>query len=336
MPSIEHLWRKRNILSLALLPAAALFAAAAGARRAAYRRRLLPARRLPVPVIVVGGITAGGGGKSPTVQALVAALKERRLAVGIIARGYGGSEAGPLLVDADSDPERCGDEALMHAVAAGVPVCIGADRPAAAGLLLENFRLDALISDDGLQHYRLGRDFEIACLSREALGNGWPLPAGPLREPASRLQQCDAIVRSDGRPQSEREHQLTLAAAGFADLAGGPLVAAGQIASMRTVAVAGTAHPRNFFASLAGLGIEPLASEGFADHHRFCPADLERLLAANPDAEAVLMTAKDAVKCARFRLPVPMYSLQLAPGLPDRLIDMVVECIENSRRRQDR
>ena len=336
MPFIEHLWRKRNILSLALLPAGLLFAAAAGGRRAAYRRRLLPARQVAVPVIVVGGITAGGGGKSPTVQALVAGLKSRGLKTGIIARGYGGSEAGPLLVRADSDPERCGDEALMHAIGSGVPVCVGADRPAAAGLLLENFRLDALISDDGLQHYRLGRDLEIACINREALGNGWPLPAGPLREPVGRLGQCAAIVRSDGSPESEREHELTLATDGFVNLADGRRLPAAEIASMRTIAVAGISCPRRFFSTLADLGIQPRASEGFPDHHRFRRADLTRLLARNPDAQAVLMTAKDAAKCAGFRLPVPMYSLLLEPGLPDRLIDMVAECIRNSPRRQQR
>ena len=330
MPSIEHLWRSRSILSFVLLPASLLFAAVAGCRRILYRLRLLPVRRLAVPVIVVGGISAGGGGKSPTVQALVAGLAERGIRTGIIARGYRGSAAGPVLVKADSDPRECGDEPVMHAIACKVPVCIGVDRPAAARWLLENFELDALISDDGLQHYRLGRDFEIACINADALGNGWLLPAGPLREPIGRLQSCDAIVRSDGRSSSEREYALSLAVSGFVDLADGSLRPVDQIAGLRTAALAGIARPQNFFASLAELGIEPLAAESFPDHHSFCRADLERLIERVEGLQALLMTAKDAVKCRRFELPVPMYSLSLVPGLPDRLIDLVAERIRTA------
>ena len=336
MPSIANLWRRRNIVSCALLPAAALFASAAAGRRALYRHQLLASHQVAVPVIVVGGITAGGGGKSPTVQALVTGLNERGIKAGIIARGYRGRHSGPLLVDANSDPQKCGDEALMHAQANLAPVSIAKRRPAAAELLLENFQLDAIISDDGLQHYRLARDFEIACISRSALGNGWPLPAGPLREPISRLQLCDAIVRSDGEPQSESEHQLILTDDGFADLADGRTFTADQLATKRTVALAGIARPENFFATLASLGIKPLANQGFPDHHRFCQADLERLLACNPEAEAVLMTAKDAPKCAGFQLPVPLYSLRLKPTLPDRLLDMVTECIRSGTKRQSK
>ena len=322
-----------SLASAALLPAALIFAGAACCRRLLYRCGLLATRRVDAPVIVVGGITAGGGGKSPTVQALVAGLAARGIRAGIIARGYGGSEAGPLLVRADSDPDRCGDEPVMHASAVDAPVCIGADRPAAARLLLERFELDALVSDDGLQHYRLERDFEIACISQDAFGNGRPLPAGPLREPVSRLAGCDAIVRSGGQRQSEQEHELVLTAGGFASLADGSSRSIEQIAQMRTIAIAGIARPEGFFASLRSLAIEPLAATAFPDHHRFRRASLERLLERTPDAQAVLMTAKDAVKCRRFSLPVPMYSLQMIPALPDALIDAVARRIRERSRK---
>ena len=193
------LWRKKGLVNYLLLPAAAVFSFAAMTRRRLYQSGFLRGSGgTHPPVVVVGNIVAGGGGKTPLVIALVEALKQRGLKPGIISRGFGGDYRGILAVSPDEDWRRCGDEALLLKRATGVPVCIGkrrcdaASHPDLAGC-------DLIISDDGLQHYALSRKVEICAVNGDfGVGNGWFLPAGPLRENYQRLQQCDFIVINRG------------------------------------------------------------------------------------------------------------------------------------------
>ncbi len=270
-------------------------------RRALYRVGILRAQRLPVPVIVVGNITVGGSGKTPLVRALAEDLARRGFRPGIVSRGYGGSDAGPAAVMADDDPLRVGDEPPLHA-AAGFPVWIGRDRPAAArALLAAHPHCDVLISDDGLQHYALARDMEIVAVDgSRALGNGLMLPAGPLREPAARLAEADAVVRvtvtsAPSAPVAAGETQAPLVPLPWRNLRDPALVAdPRQWRGEPVHALAGIGDPDRFFALLRGLGIDA-TTHPFPDHHRFVAAELDF-----PDAAAILMTEKDAVKCAGF------------------------------------
>ncbi|MBF2735861.1 MAG: tetraacyldisaccharide 4'-kinase [Betaproteobacteria bacterium AqS2] len=287
---MRRLWRRRTWRSALLLPAAGLFWLAAALRRAAYRRGLLRSWRCPLPVVVVGCLTAGGGGKTPTVLALARQLRARGRRPGVVSRGYGRAGRVPMLVTEASAPAEVGDEPLLlHA--AGLPAAVGADRPAAARLLLANNPgIDVVISDDGLQHYALQRDVEIVVLSAGyGLGNRWPLPAGPLREPASRLAAVDWVVRRGG-PAGEGEQELKLESEELRDRTGAPIDPA-ELAKEKIAACAGIAEPEAFFAALRRLGIEPVRELAFADHHRYQAADL-----AGVDAPWLATTAKDAIK----------------------------------------
>jgi tetraacyldisaccharide 4'-kinase len=293
-------------LAAALAPLAGVFAGASALRRALYRGRLLRVARLPVPVVVVGNITVGGSGKTPLVSALAAALAARGWRPGIVSRGYGrrndgGAGAAPLLGGPDADTARAGDEPVLLA-RAGHLVAVARDRVAAArALLAAHPDCNLILADDGLQHYRLGRDVEIAVLdATRGLGNGWRLPAGPLREPASRLAEVDAVVAvGAGAAQANAlwpgAWSATLAGETFHRVdAPGITTTAGALVGDGVHAVAGVGNPARFFARLEALGIRATAHP-FPDHHRFVAADL-----AFAGAQAILMTEKDAVKCAAF------------------------------------
>ena len=290
-------------LTAALTPLAGLFALATAVRRSLYRARVLTAERVGVPVIVVGNITVGGSGKTPLVAALAHALAARGRKPGIVSRGYGGSASrgAPLLVRPDTDPLLAGDEPVLLA-RTGFPVAVARDRVAAARALLDAHPdRDVIIADDGLQHYALARDFEIAVIdAARGFGNGWRLPAGPLRESPSRLDAVDAVVVLAGDVRAARAARagavaMTLAGSLFHRVDVPDVVAeAASLKGDRVHAVAGIGDPQRFFARLAALGIDAVA-HAFADHHRFVAADI-----ALPDARAILMTEKDAVKCRAF------------------------------------
>ncbi|HEX3631017.1 MAG TPA: tetraacyldisaccharide 4'-kinase [Casimicrobiaceae bacterium] len=283
-------------LSVLLAPAALAFRAATVIRRGLYRRGVFRTEHLPVPVIVVGNITVGGSGKTPLTIALASELASRGWHPGIVSRGYRATTRAPRAVGIDDDPDAVGDEPLLLA-RTGLPVWIGADRPAAArALLAAHPDRDLIIADDGLQHYALARDIEIAVIdASRGLGNGLPLPAGPLREPPARLGAVDAIVYLGGAGDSRREFAMTLAGERFVRLDDTAVSAdAVRFRSGEVHAVAGIGDPKRFFAQLAALGIAAHCHP-FPDHHRYVPADL-----ALPGATAILMTEKDAVKCRRF------------------------------------
>lgn len=301
---LEQYWYRISPLHLVLWPLSLAFAALAALRRLLYRAGVLAVTRLPVPVIVAGNINVGGTGKTPLVIWLAQLLRERGYHPGVVCRGYGGSAGTPQRAAAGSDPGVIGDEAVLLARRCGCPVWAGARRAAAArALLAAHPECDALISDDGLQHYALARDVEIAVIDGErGFGNGMLLPAGPLREPLQRLARVDALVVNGAAlfpramlPSGMPTFEMTLGGRTFYDLLN-PARQAGpeHFARQRVHAVAGIGNPRRFFNHLRELGIS-FTGHPFPDHHEFEAADF-----ACADADAVLMTEKDAVKCEQF------------------------------------
>ncbi|MHB8446797.1 MAG: tetraacyldisaccharide 4'-kinase [Rudaea sp.] len=291
------------------------FAAVSGLRRRLYAAGLLPRARLSVPVIVVGNINVGGTGKTPLTIALVESLRKRGFKPGVISRGYGGDAKNAMRVDAHSAPAVVGDEARLIFDATGVPVAVARKRAAAGRLLLQDGGVDVLIADDGLQHYPLCHDVEICVIDGERrFGNGRLLPAGPLREPLSRLTGTDFRVCNGGTPQTGEEPMALLgdAAVCLADPAQRrPLR---DLAGQRVHAVAGIGNPSRFFAKLRNAGID-VVEHAFPDHHVFAAADLDF-----GDTVPVLMTEKDAVKCIAFA-QAHWWSVPVRAHLPDEFLD---------------
>lgn len=292
----EAVWYGRHPLALVLAPLGWLYCGIARLRRAAYRRGLLTAYRSPAPVVVVGNLTVGGTGKTPLVLLIAQAAIERGWRPAIITRGYrGAARDWPRLVAPDDDPALVGDEPAMMAARRICPVIAGPDRAADARLALAGQRADLLICDDGLQHYRLARDLELAVIdARRGLGNRRCLPAGPLREPPGRLREVDLVV-INGESGSEGEVGFTLRPGDARSLARpGQTKPLAAFAGTRVTAVAGIGNPGRFFEMLAGYGIE-IDSRAYPDHHGFSASDL-----ADWPHGPVLMTEKDGVKCASF------------------------------------
>ena len=299
--SLQAFWNRKSALNFLLLPISWLFRAAVAFRRVLYRKGLLASSHPGVPVIVVGNLNAGGSGKTPFVVWLVEWLRSQGYCPGVISRGYGRSDTAILCVHSSSLAAEVGDEPLLIHVKAGVPVAVGANRLDAARLLLaRNPGVDIIVSDDGLQHYRLRRDLELVLADANNLfGNGWLLPAGPLREPVSRLSEAGALILTErngkakdlltGIPVFSVRHEP----AGFRNLTNGSHAASlPYVPGRMTEAVSGIARPENFFDLLTRLGINHHA-RAFADHYHFRPGDLD------PDAR-IVMTEKDAVKCRAF------------------------------------
>jgi len=329
---LTRVWYAPQPTALAQLlrPLSWLFGALAALRRAAYRLHVLRAHRLPVPVVVVGNLTAGGSGKTPLVAALVDALRARGRRPGIVSRGYGRRSKDTRAVDVGDDARDAGDEPLLLA-ALGVPVFVGAQRAAAAqALLAEHPDVDVVVCDDGLQHYALARDVEIAVVdgTRE-FGNRLLLPAGPLRERPSRLASVDAIVRLVATRRAEasprREFAMTLEPQHWRNVA--EPARAFDTALLRdasTVAIAGIANPERFFDALRAGGFRG-STHVFTDHHRYSAEDV-----AFSGARAILMTEKDAVKCRAFADP-RMWMQPIRARIDAPLVDLVLEKLNGSQ-----
>ena len=293
MPKLEQVWYERSPLVWPLLPLSALYCAVVGLRRWAYHLGLKKIQRLPVPVIVVGNLTAGGTGKTPLVGWLAQFLKQQGYRPGLVARGYGGTARHwPQQVRADSDPATVGDEPVLLAQTTGCPMAVAPDRVAAARALLAHSECDLILSDDGLQHYALGRDIEIAVVDGvRRLGNRFCLPAGPLREPASRLEQVDMVV-SNGLA-GRNEYGMQVQAGDAMNLLTGERRPLRSFRAEPVHAMAGIGRPERFFDDLRREGLS-IDAHAFPDHHAYRVEDL-----AFAD-RALLMTEKDAVKCRRF------------------------------------
>ena len=341
---LESEWERLGGGALVFLPLTLVFVLAVAVRRFLYRSRVLRAWRAPVPVIIAGNISAGGTGKTPLTLAILSILQRRGWTPGVVARGYGRVPSreqdprGVVRVYPDvATPEHFGDEPVLIARRSRVPVYISPDRPAAARALLEAHpEVNVLVSDDGLQHYALARDVELAVVDAERrFGNGLMLPSGPLREPVSRLRTVDAGVvnggHADGIPGAQ-QFPMRLAGEKFVALAGGEELTPQEFAlkarGRPVAAVAGIAHPERFFEHLAALGVSARA-RAFADHHAFQPAELKL-----PGAELVVMTEKDAVKCAAFA-DARMWFLHVEAILPPEFDEFLLARLAMARRRAD-
>ena len=290
---LQDIWYGGRKPGLTLLALSALYGAAVRLRRAAYRHGWLRAHRIGVPVIVVGNITVGGSGKTPLVIALVEHLRTQGWSPGVVSRGYGRRSHGQREVRADTSPEEGGDEPVLIARRCDVPVVVDADRVAAARRVVE-LGSDIVIADDGLQHYRLHRDFEILVVEAgRRLGNAMMLPAGPLREPASR--EADLRIENGTDALSDEWPSW------YFELVGETLVGHdGRTEPLqawngrRVHAIAGIGNPQRFFDSLHARGLETV-QHAFADHHAYTTDDLRF-----DETLPMVMTEKDWVKCAAF------------------------------------
>jgi tetraacyldisaccharide 4'-kinase len=308
---VDDIWYGRHPARIALLPFSWLYRGVSALRRSVYASRLLNVYRAPVPVIVVGNITVGGTGKTPLVIWIARKLEEYGFKPGIVARGYrGAARSWPQQVRADSDPVAVGDEALVLARRTGLPVAVGPQRSADIAALLKHAGVDIIVCDDGLQHYALARDVEIAVLDGvRRYGNGACLPAGPLREPAARLATVDLLVTNGLAARGEFAMRYL---ATDAHRVGQPLdkVALAEFPAKEVHAVAAIGNPDSFFALLKRNGFR-VTQHVFADHHQFTREDL-----AFDDNLPVIMTEKDAVKCEHFADPRLWY-VPIDVELPD-------------------
>lgn len=329
-------WQRRGWLACLLLPVAGLFGLLAAWRRLLFRYGVFRRIRLDRPVVVVGNVTVGGAGKTPLTLWLARELLRRGKKPGIVSRGYGGSASvgGEVRqVRQEDDADEVGDEPLLMARRALCPVWIGRDRALAGQALIHAHpECDVLLCDDGLQHYRLARDVEIVVMDGRGAGNGFLLPAGPLREPLSRIQQAQALVINGGiaapsgliptfsmslhgnvfyrldHPQQRRESR--------------------DFQGMKLHALAGIGHPQRFFDHLSAMGLQ-VVCHAFPDHHRFCVSDIKSI----DGAEVLLMTEKDGVKCAAIAselAPMEIWVLPVEAELDSALGQLVVEKLNGS------
>ncbi len=328
---LQRQWYQRISPPSWLMPLAALFALVAGLRRWMAHAGWLSRTTLPVPVLVVGNITAGGTGKTPLTLGLVEALQHRGWHPGIISRGYGATARGVREVHAGDDPARAGDEPVLMARRSGVPVWTAKDRACAGRALLQAHpEVDVLVSDDGLQHLALARDMEIAVVDGQRLfGNGALLPAGPLREPRTRLDRVDAVV-VNGQPRqrfSTRAPQFGMSLQGRAWVSLGDVSQTLPLDHFRGQtchAVAGIGNPERFFEFLETLGITVIP-HAFPDHHAYAPDELRFDLSA-----PLLMTEKDGIKCQGFA-QVSGWMLPVTAVLEPGLVALVDETLQRRR-----
>jgi tetraacyldisaccharide 4'-kinase len=318
-------WQKRGLGAILLLPPALAFAFSVNLRRLAYRLGWSSSVKLPVPVVVVGNITAGGSGKTPLAMYLALELSSRGWRPGIVSRGYGGNAQGVEAVSDSSEAALVGDEPLLLARRAGCPVFIGRDRVAAARALLSSHAdCNVLIADDGLQHLRLARDVEIVVMDERGIGNGWPLPAGPLRECPARVAEADALVLNGDAPvpsevRAQRVFRMCLVGDRWRNLHDPQRTcSAAELRGRRLHALAGIGNPVRFFRQIERMGLQA-QMHAFPDHHVFRPSDL-----AFADTDTLLMTEKDAVKCTAFA-PPETWVLPVEAQLDPDLAKWVVE-----------
>jgi len=306
-----------NLISFLLLPLSVVYWILQRFHWFLYASGFLRTYRVEVPVIVVGNVTVGGTGKTPLVAWLCAYLESNGYHPGIVARGYKGRNTDPVRVDLDSDPENFGDEPVLLANKTGVPVYTSANRVEAAKKLLRENPCDVIISDDGLQHYRMHRDIEIAVIDgQRRFGNGFLLPAGPLRESIKRLMKVDRVLCRGGQPKAG-EVPYNYAFKAFCNLKNGERLGTGQLlerlAGIQVHAIAGIGNPDQFFNQLVEAGFGVLRHP-FPDHHFFERKDLYF-----SDGLPIIMTEKDAVKCRKLvnHLDCEAWYLEIEAQLPE-------------------
>ena len=323
------LWQKTSIITWLLAPFSLLFWLISQIRIALYRKKILKSYRSPVPVLVIGNISGGGNGKTPLVIWLVEQLQKKGVKVGVISRGYGGeNKVYPQLVTPESNPKLMGDEPLLIAQRTHAPVAISPNRQQSIELLLSQFELDLIVTDDGLQHYALERDMEWVVVDGERrFGNGFVLPAGGLRELPSRLKQVQAVI-CNGKNANAGEHAMHLEPDFVINLKTGEKRKLSEF-TQSVYALAGIGYPPRFFNMLKELGIPLAETFSFADHQAFTAEMIVPKLSQNLP---LLMTEKDAVKCKAFTQGnwwyVPV-SARFSEKSTACLVRMVMDLIKN-------
>ena len=289
---INH--NKFGLVNFILLPFSAVFFILSYIRLWLYRFRILKVNDSSLPVIVVGNITVGGTGKTPIVISIVNYLKSQNKKVGVVSRGYGGEYPQESLdVTLSSDPIECGDEPLLIKQQTKVPVAVAKKRTKAIEFLIKKYSLDVIVSDDGLQHYSMGRDIEIAVIDGHSrLGNGLLLPAGPLREAKSRLKSVDFIINNGSNLEGEISSEIEPHE--YINLLTKEVKGLDHFKGKKCYAVAGIGKPDNFFSILKNNGVK-LITKPFPDHYVFTEKDL-----IFNENHPIIMTSKDCVKCTQF------------------------------------
>lgn len=323
---IARIWSGESPLWLLLLPLSWLYGLVSGAIRLCYRLGIKKAWRAPVPVVVVGNLTAGGNGKTPVVIWLVEQLRQRGVRVGVVSRGYGGkAERYPLLLDQQTTTEQAGDEPVLIYQRTGAPVAVSPVRSDAVKALLAAHDLQLIVTDDGLQHYRLARDKEIVVIDGvRRFGNGWWLPAGPMRERASRLHSVDAVITNGGEARAG-EIPMRLQPGLAVNLKSGERRPVNALSAV--VAMAGIGHPPRFFQTLADCGVAPENTVALADHQALSYSQVSGFI---QPGQTLVMTEKDAVKCRAFAddswwyLPVDAH---LEGDKPERLLQELLTLV---------
>ncbi len=324
---IARIWSGESPLWLLLLPLSWLYGLVSGLIRLSYKVGLKRAWRAPVPVVVVGNLTAGGNGKTPVVIWLVEQLTQRGIRVGVVSRGYGGkAERYPLLLTGQTTTAQAGDEPVLIFQRTGAPVAVSPVRSEAVQALLNQTDVQMVITDDGLQHYALARDKEIVVIDGvRRFGNGWWLPAGPMRERASRLKSVDAVIVNGGTAQAG-EIPMQLRPGLAVNLVTGERRDVAELPNL--VAMAGIGHPPRFFSTLEACGARLLNTVPLADHQALSQAQVAGFTAPG---QTLIMTEKDAVKCRAFArdnwwyLPV---DAELQGEQPERLLQALIALAE--------
>lgn len=293
---IERIWSGRSALYLLLLPFSLLYGLISNLLRLSYRWGWRKAWRAPVPVVVVGNLTAGGNGKTPVVIWLVQALQQRGLRVGVVSRGYGGkADNYPLVLGPQTTTAEAGDEPVLIYQRTSAQVAVAPVRRQAVEALVNGGQVDIIVTDDGLQHYALARDIEIVVIDgQRRFGNGWWLPAGPMRERSSRLNSVSAIITNGGTAQPG-ELAMQLVPGMAVNLQSGERRPVAELKNV--VAMAGIGHPPRFFNTLRQQGVTLEKEVAFADHQNYSPDALNALIGTG---QMLLMTEKDAVKARAF------------------------------------
>lgn len=305
---------ERNAITLALLPFSCVFYLITALRRKLYQWGVLSSKKFPVPIIVVGNITVGGTGKTPTVIALCHYLQLLGYYPGVVSRGYKGqAKQYPMTVSKALSPKECGDEPWLIHQKTNCPVVVDPKRVRAVRHLLREERCDVIISDDGLQHYALQRDIEIALINgKTGLGNGYLLPAGPLREPSSRLETVDFVLHKN--PQADETYGVVVRLDSLYQLRSNEKQSVADWCGKRVHAVAGISFPQQFFDQLTALGLK-VTPHAFPDHHAFEVSDFDF-----ESDDPVIMTEKDAIKCQSFAKE-NWYALAISVRLPSLMLE---------------
>ncbi len=318
-------WQHRGLFAWLLWPLSWIFGALVRLRRISFILGWARVTHLPVPVVVVGNLTIGGTGKTPTVIALVEALRAAGFTPGVIARGYGASIAEPRPVTTVSTAQEVGDEPLLIARRTNAPIWVCPDRVAAArALCAAQPEVDVIISDDGLQHYRLARDFELAVFDHRLAGNRFLLPAGPLREPLQRARDATLINGINERelPNWPNTFSMKLKPAPAWHLENPALQRPlERFMNERIFAAAGIGAPERFFETLRQHGLQP-STHALPDHFSYVTNPFNEV-----KADAILITEKDAVKCQTMWHDARLWAVPIEATLDARLIALIVEKI---------